>query len=247
MALFATAQVIAAEASSKPPGTPPLRVILVGASIGQEWKLHELPTRQPVQTLAFEAVQAWQFDKSDLIEEALMRPARKFRPTLGYVKGFFRPSPQPADVFVLKECSSYFPSDRPSDEQMVERWVSTLRAANKRVVLATTVPVTQSRARQYPGKQEGVLAFNEWLRQYAAKQGIALLDLEAAMRTDDRDRFLRDEYTSGDGTHLNRTAYDVLDRLLVTTLCQIIPSASAEGCMPAKPLVTVPSARAPGS
>jgi hypothetical protein len=204
--------------------------MLVGASIGQEWRLQDLPARQPLPGYSFEAVQAWQFDKSDAIDEALMRPARKFRPTLSYVKGFFRSSPQPVDFFILKECSSYFPSDRRDDRQLVERWVRTIRGANKGVMLATTVPVTQARARQYPGKQEGLLAFNDWLRQYAAKEGLPVLDLEAALRADNKDRYLRDEYTSGDGTHLNKAGYDVLDRLLVTTLCGLGSPISASRC-----------------
>jgi hypothetical protein len=42
--------------------------------------------------------------------------------------------------------------------------------------------------------------------------------MERALRTDDKERYLRDELTSGDGSHLNRKAYDILDRLLIESV-----------------------------
>lgn len=198
------------------------RVVLVGASIGQDWELPDLPKRTGDQRFQFEAVQAWQFDKSELVQETLMRPARKFKPTLGYVKGFLAP-PQPADIIILKECSSYFPGPQADYRRMLERWVTEIRAARKQLVLATTVPVTRARAAKDPGKQQSLLEFNDWLRDFARREGIALLDLEAALRADEKERFLRDDYTSGDGSHLNSKAYAVLDRTLLATLATVAP------------------------
>ena len=194
--------------------------MLIGASIGQDWNLPELPKRMPAGNYEFEAVQAWQFDKSEVLKNALLRPARKFRPTLSYVKGLFKPAPKPVDLFILKECSSYFPSDMQRNRELVQRWIWEIKATGKPVILATTVPVTQTRAKQDAGKQEAVRDFNDWLRGFAKAQALPLMDLEAALSTDDKARFLRDELTSGDGSHLNRSAYTILDRLLIATLCQ---------------------------
>lgn len=193
------------------------RVVLIGASIGQMWNLPELPNRTGDHRFQFEALQAWQFDKSEVVEETLMRPARKFKPTVSYVKGFFSP-PQPADIIILKECSSYFPGPQGDYRRMLERWVAEIRASRKQLILATTVPVTRQRAKQDPGKQQSLLEFNDWLRSYAKREGIPLLDLEVALRADDKERFLRDEFTSGDGSHLNSKAYAVLDRVLLGML-----------------------------
>ena len=62
----------------------PKRVVLLGASIGKAWNLPELPQRLSERRYTFEALQAWEYDKSELVEETLMRPARKFRITPSY-------------------------------------------------------------------------------------------------------------------------------------------------------------------
>lgn len=201
----------------------PVRVVLVGASIGQDWNLAGLPGRAKLSGYEFEAVQAWQYDKSEALEETLMRPKRKFRLTPSYVKGFFKASPQPADVIILKECSAYFPGDQQPQrkQELMETWVRSVQEKNIKVMLATVVPVTKQRAAADPGKLEAVLAYNDWVRAYAKKNNIPLLDLEAALRADGRERYLRDDLTSGDGSHLNRKAYDVLDGVMAQAVCKL--------------------------
>jgi len=198
------------------------RVMLVGASVGQDWKLQELNERLPNPGYVFESVAVWQYDKTEALEEVLMRPKRKFHPTKTYLKGFFRPSPQPVDIVILKECAAYFPGDLALYKELMKKWVSMVRAAGKEVMIATVAPVTETRAAKQEGKIESILAFNDWARQYAAEQDITLLDLEAALRKGPETRFLKDELTSGDGTHLNRKAYDILDVLLKDT-CRTRP------------------------
>ena len=196
----------------------PKHVVLIGASIGMEWNLPDLPRRVNERRYSFEALQAWEYDKSEIVEETLMRPARKFQLTPGYLKGFFKASPQPADMIIVKECSSYFPSDMRRDKELLQQWVQEIREKNIPVMLATVVPVTRERSRSNPGKQEGIREFNDWLRVYARQESLPLLDLERALRADDKERYLRDDLTSGDGSHLNRRAYDILDQLLVESL-----------------------------
>lgn len=195
-----------------------MHVVLLGASIGQEWNLPDLPKRMNERRFSFEALQEWQYDKSEILDETLMRPARQFRLTPNYFKGLFMSSPRPADVIILKECSSYFPSDLRRDKELVQRWAQDIRRKNIAVMLATVAPVTRERAQRDPGKQEGIREFNDWLRAYAQQQGTPVLDTEWALRSDDKERYLRDELTSGDGSHLNRKAYDILDRLLIESV-----------------------------
>ena len=222
--LFIVAAPIAKAADTDAPAKS-VRVVLIGASIGQAWKLPDLPTRTRSVGYEFEALQAWQYDKSDVLDELLMRPKRKLHFTRTYLKGFFKPNPQPADVVVIKECSAYFPGDISTQGQraLLERWVQVIRGRNIEVILATTAPVTKRRASLDSGKQESLLAFNDWLRQYAKQNGFVLLDLEATLREDSRERYLRDEFATEDGAHLNRKAYDLLDRQMSEAVCAAKP------------------------
>ena len=196
------------------------RILLLGASVGQTWNLKEFPQRSKNDNYIFESVAAWQYDKTEALEEILMRPKRKFRLTKNYIRGFFEPAPQMPDIIIIKECSAYFPGDLKQYKELMEKWVKRIKDANIEVWLATVVPVTTARADKTKGKIEGIREFNDWLREYARYESITLLDLEAALRKDAEARFLKDEFTSGDGTHLNKEAYDILDKVLLDT-CQV--------------------------
>jgi hypothetical protein len=198
----------------------PVHVVLIGASIGQGWHLADWPARAKVLGFTAESIPVWQFDKTEAVEEVLMRPTRKFRLTRSYVKSLTQPPPRQAAIVILKECSSYFPGDLASYKRSVKKWVNQLQAKKIEVMLATVVPVTNVRAHQSPGKQESLVEYNEWVRQYAQQHGIRLLDLESALRTDEFDRYLRDEFATSDGSHLNAAAYAVLDDLLCKKLCR---------------------------
>jgi lysophospholipase L1-like esterase len=65
--------------------------------------------------------------------------------------------------------------------------------------------------------------YNDWIKEYADKKELPLLDLEKALRTKDSNRFLRDELTKGDGLHLNEDAYRLLDDTLIRTLARAFP------------------------
>lgn len=193
-------------------------IVLIGASIGQDWELAQWPKRVGVTSYTAEALQVWKFDKSEAVEEVLMRPKRRFALTRTWLRSLLDPPKRPRLV-ILKECSSYFPSDLEANERAVARWVSELQAGGIDVALATVVPVTHARSDRDPGKQQSLSEFNQWIRSYAAQQNLPLIDLDAALRTGEPGSYMRDEYTSGDGSHLNRTAYGVLDRTLLAALC----------------------------
>lgn len=195
-------------------------VVLVGASIGRLWRLEEWPARTGETSFTLESVAAWQFDKSAALDEVLMRPKRKFHPTRTYLRSLFQPPPKRPGAVILKECSSYFPGGVDGYMTSISEWVHRLREARIRPILATVAPVTQARSKRDAGKQTALLAFNRRLRAYAEQEGIPLLDLEAVLRDEGGGSFLRDEFTSGDGSHLNATAYAHLDRELRTLLCE---------------------------
>lgn len=191
------------------------RILLLGASVGKAWNLKEFPQRIKNDNYIFESVAAWQYDKTEALEEILMRPKRKFRFSKAYVKGFFEPALQKPDIIIIKECSAYFPGDFELYKAQMKEWVKRIKDAKIDVWVATAVPVTTVRAEKTKGKIEGIREFNDWLREYAKIENITLLDLEAALRKDSDKKFLKDEFTSGDGTHLNKEAYDILDTVLM--------------------------------
>ncbi len=214
------------------PGT--MHIVLIGASIGQSWHLAEWPKRTGASGVSAESIAAWQFDKTEAVDEVLMRPGRKFHLTRTYLRSLFEPPPRKPDVVILKECSSYFPGDLEMYKRSTETWVRELRKHSV-VLMATVVPVTQSRSQQTPGKQEGLIEYNNWVRQYAEHYGIKLLDLEAALRTDDLHRYLRDDFAAPDGSHLNTTAYKVLDGVLYQAMSETnVPEAAPQSSATAR-------------
>jgi lysophospholipase L1-like esterase len=66
-----------------------------------------------------------------------------------------------------------------------------------------------------------LLEFNDWVRSYAAQEGLVVLDLEAALRNNAQERKLRPDLAGEDGLHLNEQAYRVLDRLVVDSAGQL--------------------------
>jgi hypothetical protein len=195
-----------------------VHIVLIGASIGQGWHIAEWPARMKISGFTAESIPAWQFDKGDVLDEVLMRPVRKFHPTRTYMKSLFQIPPRKPNIVILKECSSYFPGDLSFYERSIRNWISRLQAKQIEVILTTVVPVTRTRAEQSPGKQESLLMYNEWVRQYTQQHGIVLLDLESALHTNDAGHYLREEFATSDGSHLNSAAYTVLDELLCRTL-----------------------------
>lgn len=201
--------------------TRPYRVVLLGASIGQTWNLSAFPERMRDKNYVIESFAVWQFDKSAMLDEVLMRPARKFHPTRTYLKSLFQPAPGLPDAIILKECSTYFPGDPRQQKELVQKWVGTVSHSHIQPILATAVPVTRKRSEMDKGKMDALREYNDWIRNYARDQRLPLLDLEAALRTDPRERYLRDDLTSGDGSHLNARAYEILDKLLQETLAGV--------------------------
>lgn len=198
-------------------GLEPKHVILVGASIGNGWRIQDLPRRLGNNEFSFEFIAQYQFDKSEAVKQIL---ARSDRP----------------DAVILKECGSYFPGDPERQRRLMRTWIDELTRRGIVVIPATVIPVTWPRPftavylktvaktllafgrSPVETRQEAILAYNEWLRADAAERGLTVLDLEAALRRGNGDRRLRSDLTSGDGLHLNPAAYDLLDQIVVPTL-----------------------------
>jgi len=188
-------------------------VVFIGASIGQAWNLGQWSVRVNEPRFAVESLAEWQFDKTRAVEAVMRRPSMKFELSRTYLKSIFQPPAKP-DVVILKECSAYFPGPIATYQESIRRWTTRLEEQQIRVALATVVPVTAYRAARDPGKQEGLLAFNRWLREFAQQRGYQLIDLEGALRDKHSVSYLRDDLAAPDGSHLTGHAYQILDQVL---------------------------------
>lgn len=181
------------------------RVVLVGASIGKGWQFPLIGQRLALAGYRFDYVGANQFDKGELIQNLIK-------------------SPEKPDVVLIKECSTYFPGDPEQYKRKVTEWVEQLRASGVQPILVTTAPVGKptgyvaqakimiKRLLGKPTWLDSITAFNDWMREYGRTAGIRVFDIEALLRQDADERWLRPDYDSGDTVHLTEAAYRELDR-----------------------------------
>lgn len=188
-------------------------VVLLGASIGKAWKIEDLPARLDDDRFTFEAAAVYSPDKSEKLRELARRTDDR------------------PDVIIIKECASFFPGDSTLMQSLIDAWASMCRAERIVPVLATVAPVVKSyplrifalglaRGRfSWPNRtHDAVVSFNDWIRRYARDEGIAVLDLEAALRQSEANRHLKSAFARRDGLHLNERAYRELDAIVIPTL-----------------------------
>ena len=194
-------------------------IVLLGASVGKAWDFPALPARVGSGDYTCESVTEYRFDKSDELAAILSRAQDK------------------PDAVIIKECAAFFPGDLLKYQGLVLRWVGECRSAGIVPILATVVPVTRTYALRtfvlhllrgkllYPkGTFEGIIAYNDWVREYVVQEGLALIDLEAAVRISAKDRHLKESFARKDGLHLNSKAYRELDRIVVPALQRVVYS-----------------------
>ena len=201
--LFMVSDVVAVEENMP---DQDVKVVLVGASIGNGWKFNELADRVGADGFQLEFMPIYDsFDKSSAIDEIINRN-------------------ELPDVVIIKECSVYFPGDIAGYKNKILQWRAQLADKGIEVVFATSVPVSErtgitSKVKSLvkgvmgkPDKMEQLTAYNDWLRETAEEQGLIVLDLEAALRVSDENRHMAPRYDRGDHVHLNQDAYKVLDQ-----------------------------------
>lgn len=205
--------------TSSNPASPLKRIILLGASVGRAWNIEGLPERIKNHEYVFEYVHGGStFDKSEKLKE-LLRHGNK-----------------PGAIF-LKECAAYFPGDLEADKNLMKGWISDCQQMGVVPIPTTVVPVTRLHSlkkflidilkRRNPfsfggpfntRRNRAILEYNDWLRAYCQEKGLAVLDLESAVRYGAKNRYLRESLARIDGLHLNRKAYLRLDQIVLPTL-----------------------------
>jgi hypothetical protein len=190
-------------------------IILIGASVGSAWRLEK----------HFRLINLRYYHSGDLGD--LSYPEVLYRFDKGDAVRFYtaKPKDKRPDAVILKECSAYFPpkpnqpiADYAGRKEAVKEWVRELREAGIAPILATVVPVARGSKADIPDRLELIQDYNDWVREYAASEGIAVLDLEKAVRASDSDRSLPASKTT-DGMHLiPRTYSEDFDPIVYPTL-----------------------------
>ena len=194
-------------------------IILLGASVGEAWKIEDLPRRQSVDGYQFEYFMKGGFDKSEPLKQILDRKDNK------------------PDAVFIKECAAYFPGDLPKYQELMKGWVTQCKQAGVIPIPTTVVPVIKdlplktrlkdlikwvigrpTQGSIHTLRLTGILEYNDWIKSYARKEGLVVLDLETPLHVSKEDRSLRLDLHSGDGLHLNEKAYAFLDKIVITTL-----------------------------
>jgi hypothetical protein len=167
----------------------------------------------------FEYVGEFQFDKTKALQQILQRKENK------------------PDAIFLKECAAYFPGNFIDYQELMKRWIRQCLEANVIPIPTTVVPVikpgfsnleikAKDMIKWFLGRPtftlrlEGLIKYNDWIKSYAQKEGLIILDLEAPLHISETDRSLKIELHSGDGLHLNQKAYPILDQIVLPTLDQ---------------------------
>jgi hypothetical protein len=215
----------------------PQHIVLLGASVGKAWNIESLPWRvsqsnpsnssnpsnptnlKNSSNYRFEYVGKYQFDKTEALQEILNRKENK------------------PDAIFIKECAAYFPSNLSQYQELMKRWVSQCRRARVIPIPTTVVPVTKdpplkTRLKDlikwvigrptygpvHTSRLTGILEYNDWIKSFAQKENLIVLDLETPLHVSNKDRSLRLDLHSGDGLHLNEKAYAILDKIVIPIL-----------------------------
>lgn len=194
-------------------------IVLLGASVGHDWKIEALPERlkqnREIRGYRFEFVGEYAFDKTVALNKILQRKQNK------------------PDAIFIKECAAYFPGDLDKYQELMQGWINACRKAGVTPIPTTVVPIikdesltrkTKDFIKSMLGRSTSedklvqILKYNDWIRIYAASEKLVVLDLESQVRISAEDRSLKLDLHSGDGLHLNPKAYKILDAIVIPTL-----------------------------
>jgi len=176
-------------------------IVLVGASVGYSWNLPGLPKRLKDDGFVLGYRMGKEgFDKEKTIRKLL---SSKIKP----------------DAVIIKECAAYFPRELKENVTKIEEWVRLLSNNGVIPILATCAPVTRENDLKYSGRMKSINEFNEFIRNFARKKRIAVLDLQKALEDGSEMHYLKREYARQDGLHLVSKAYsEALDPIVFPVL-----------------------------
>ena len=120
----------------------------------------------------------------------------------------------PAVVHILAGINDIAGATGPTSIDQITSNLSTMaelaRVHGIRVVLGTVLPAKAYRGVAQPERADAVAALNRWIRGYARREHIGLIDYFAALN--DEDQSMAPSHTS-DGVHPNASGYAVMEPL----------------------------------
>lgn len=177
------------------------RVVFLGDSITDSWKLDEYFPGQP-------------FINRGISGQTTPQMLIRFRPDVIDLK--------PRVVVILAGTNDISGNTGPATPETIQGNLTSImelaRANNIQVVISSVLPISDYNKNK-EGKQivrsqirppAQILAMNEWIKNYAAKNGAVYLDYFSAM-VDDKG-FLKEDLAD-DGLHPNKKGYDVMKPL----------------------------------
>jgi len=197
-------------------------IVLLGASIGRHWDIFKLPERIGHYEYNFEYLHGSGSDKSKKFNVLLSRDKNK------------------PDAVFIKQCAAYFPGDLELYKNSMIKWVKACIKQDVIPIPTTVIPVTRLHPfkhmlidiikRRNPfrygspfdnKRNNAILKYNDWIKQYCREQGLIFLNLESPLRYGDKNRYLREDFAKIDGLHINTKAYKVLDQTVFNTLSKV--------------------------
>ncbi len=182
-----------ANAALTPPGPNEKRVVFMGDSITQGWKLDQAFPGKP-------------YINRGISGQATPQMLIRFRPDVVDLK--------PAVVVILAGTNDIAGNTGPMTLKQIEdnlaSMVDIARAHGIRVVLSSVTPVYPSKKvprffeERPPGK---IAALNQWIRSYCERQSCGYLDYASSMVSDDG---FMDMRLSDDGLHPNMAGYKMM-------------------------------------
>lgn len=213
----AFAALASAEASTVNAEKKQARLVVIGASYAGSWEQPDLPGYEVIN-------KGVGGEETHQVRARFERDAIALNPRAvliwGHINNIHRAPPGGMAQAVEKARADYV------------HMASRARAEGVRVILATEVTLSEAvgfmnRVAAFVGRLRGkqgynarineqVRALNEWLRAYARKEGLQLLDFEKVF--DDGRGFRKVKYTTDDGSHISKEGYDALTAYARTQL-----------------------------
>lgn len=185
------------------------RMVIAGASYAGDWKQPDLPGYEVVN-------KGVGGDETSNVLARFEKDVLQQRPQVvliwGHINNIHRAPNRNFDLARQNAKSDY------------EKMIALARQNGIKVILATEVTLPEAvgvmnRLAAFVGRLRGKTGYsalinghvrevNSWLRTYAAKEGIQVLDFEKVF--DDGEGFRKVEYTTDDGSHINAAGYRAL-------------------------------------
>jgi len=217
-------------------------ILLLGASIGKSWNIPTLPQRMDNYKFIFEYVHGGAFNKTESLKKIIER--RKNRPDVIIIKecaAYF-----PGDINEYKKLVKSWVEDCLA-VNIIPVLTTVIPVTRLNSFKQVFIDIIKSRNPLRFGnpfkfsRNKVILLYNDWVKVFSNENSIACLDLESAVRYSKKNRFLREcldlesavryskknrflreDLAKIDGLHLNRKAYNILDKVLIEIVEQTI-------------------------